>query len=243
MKKSQVPLDSDDGEEGGDEWLLTYGDLMTQLVCFFVLLMSFSIISSMKFRDVVVSLQDSLNGNGVLSSWMSVADDLPRSFSRNNGSLMELKAELDEKIKVNNMSDSVETEVREEGLVITLTQGRGSVFFNTGDAVIKEEAYPILNQLGRILKSLPNKLRIEGHTDIRPIHTAKFPSNWELSAARATNVLRYLSNVVGIAPERLSAVGYGPYKPIASNDTEAGMAKNRRVEIVVLCPATVADDG
>ena len=93
MKKSQVPLDSDDGEEGGDEWLLTYGDLMTQLVCFFVLLMSFSIISSMKFRDVVVSLQDSLNGNGVLSSWMSVADDLPRSFSRNNGNLMELKAE------------------------------------------------------------------------------------------------------------------------------------------------------
>ena len=241
-KRRQARLSSDDADEGADDWLLTYGDLMTQLVCFFVLLMSFSIVSSMKFREVVVSLHDALDGNGVLSAWMSTVDDLPRNIDVENEALMELKAEIEGSIAENGMSEYVETEIRKDGLFITLIQKDPAVFFDTGDAKIKEEAYSILNEIGRIIKELPNDIRIEGHTDNRPINTSQFPSNWELSTVRATNVLRYLNKIVGIAPDRLSAAGYGFYRPIASNDTYVGMSKNRRVEIVILHKQIIEDD-
>jgi len=226
----------DDGDEGGDDWLLTYADLMTQLVCFFVLLMSFSIISSIKFREVVVSLQDALKGTGALTAWRSPIDELPRSVRNRaeDDKLRELKASVDEYIEENEMTDSLETEIREAGLVITLKQMESPVFFDTADARIKEESHPILDMIGKLVKGLPNDIRVEGHTDSRPINTAQFPSNWELSIMRATNVLRYMQTTTKIAPKRLSAVGYGPYRPIVSNDTVSGMSRNRRVEIIII---------
>lgn len=226
----------DDGEERTDEWLLTYGDLMTQLVCFFVMLMSFSIISSIKFREVVVSLQEAMKGTGVLTAWRSPIDELPRSVrdGAEDERLRELKATIDEYIEENEMTDSLETEIREAGLVITLKQMESPVFFDTADARIKEEAYPILSMIGEFIKGLSNDIRVEGHTDSRPINTPQFPSNWELSITRATNVLRYMQTTIKVAPKRLSAVGYGPYHPIVSNDTVSGMSRNRRVEIIII---------
>jgi len=226
----------DDGGEGGDDWLLTYGDLMTQLVCFFVLLMSFATMSSIKFREVVVSLQQALKGTGVLSAWRSTVNELPKSmkYRLEDEKLLDLKKIVDEFIEENEMTDSVETEIRESGLVITLKDMESPVFFDTANARIKEESHPILNKIGELIKDLPNDVRVEGHTDSRPINTPQFPSNWELSITRATNVLRYLQAKVKIPPARLSAVGYGPYRPIASNDTVDGMSKNRRVEIVII---------
>jgi len=234
-KRRILPKDDDD-ERGGDDWMMTYGDLMTQLVCFFVLLMSFSVMSSVKYREAVVSLNEALSGTGVLPAWRDVVGDLPRSMisSSPDDPLSQLKAAIDQSVAESNMSSNVDTEMRKEGLVITLREKEPSVFFDSADARVKEEAQPILDQIGRILKDLPNDIRVEGHTDSRPIHTLRFPSNWELSTMRATNVLRHLRQRSGILPERLSAAGYGPYRPIASNDTEAGMSKNRRVEIVVL---------
>ena len=132
------------------------------------------------------------------------------------------------------MSAYVETEIREEGLVIILMQKNPPVFFDTGDAKVKPEGYPILDEIGRVIKDLPNDIRVEGHTDSRPIRTLQFPSNWELSTNRATNVLRHLLERAGVPGSRLSAAGYAYHKPIASNDTELGMSKNRRVEIVIL---------
>jgi len=226
----------DDGGEGGDDWLLTYGDLMTQLVCFFVLLMSFATMSSMKFREVVVSLQHALTGTGVLSAWRSAVDEVPRSMKHRleDEKLLDLKTTVDEFLEENEMLGSVETEIRESGLVITLKDMGSPVFFGSADARIKEESYPILNKIGELIKGLPNDVRVEGHTDSRPINTPQFPSNWELSITRATNVLRYLQAKVKIPPVRLSAVGYGPYRPIAPNNTVEGMSKNRRVEIVII---------
>lgn len=233
----------DDGDEGGDDWLLTYGDLMTQLVCFFVMLMSFSIISSIKFREVVVSLQDALKGTGALSAWRSPMDELPRiARARIDAErLEELKAAVDEYIEENEMTDSLETEIREAGLVITLKQMESPVFFDTADARIKEESHPILNMIGKLIKGLPNDIRVEGHTDSRPINTPQFPSNWELSITRATNVLRYMQTTIEIAPKRLSAAGYGPYHPIVSNDTMSGMSRNRRVEIIIIREREIPD--
>ncbi len=238
MKKQRAQLNQeDDGEEGGDDWLLTYGDLMTQLVCFFVLLMSFSVINAMKFREVIVSLHDALSGQGVLSSHDSVIGDIPRSVVNRkvqDDRLMELEEEIEETLEEMGMSAHVDVEMRGKGLVIILKQQNPPVFFDTADARVKEQAYPILDQIGKLVAALPNNISVEGHTDIRPISTPQFPSNWELSTMRATNVLRYLQKTAEIPPGRFSAAGYGPYRPIAPNDTEVGMSKNRRVEIVIL---------
>ncbi|HGE73096.1 TPA: flagellar motor protein MotB [Candidatus Poribacteria bacterium] len=237
MKKRK--FDEDDEEGGGDEWLLTYGDLMTQLVCFFVLIVAFSSLNVQKFQEVLASIQIALGGgaaSGVLTELPS-AVDIPLHSSElkiEEGKLMELKGKVDEYIEKQKLSEYLETRITHEGLQITLKQQEPSVFFDTAEARIKDEAFPILNQIGKFLKDITNEVRIEGHTDIRPIHTAQFPSNWELSVTRATNVLKYLSENCGISANRLSAAGYGPYKPIAPNDTEVGMSKNRRVEIIIL---------
>jgi chemotaxis protein MotB len=232
-----------DDDEDTDAWMMTYGDLVTQLLCFFILLMSVSVVSSMKFRKVVVSLQEALSGTGVLPAWQTDVDDmqiphpgdLPRRLEEEPDyeRMLDLKAQFDKQIKKHGMSEYVETEIRTEGLILILKQKEPPVFFDTGDALIKTEAYPILDQIGNLIKDLPNDIRIEGHTDIRPISTPQFPSNWELSITRSINVLRHLHNM-GIPPDRLSAAGYGSYKPIASNKTELGMSKNRRVEIAIL---------
>ena len=146
---------------------------------------------------------------------------------------MELQEEIEETLEELDMSAHVEIEMRDEGLVIILKQRNPPVFFDTADARVKEQAYPILDQIGMLIAALPNNISVEGHTDIRPINTPQFPSNWELSTMRATNVLRYLQAASGISPGRFSIAGYGPYRPIAPNDSELGMSKNRRVEIVI----------
>ncbi len=240
MPKSK--LNDEEESSGGDDWILTYGDLMTQLVCFFVLLISFSSINAAKLQQAIISIQEALGGSGagVLSALPSAVEDLPKSsqYDINDQKLVELESKISDYIERQKLSDHVETKMTKEGLVITLKQKEDSVFFDSADARIKESAYPILNEIGKLISNLPNDIRIEGHTDIRPINTPQFPSNWELSTMRATNVLKYLSYRLNIAPQRFSAVGYGPYRPIAGNDTEAGMAKNRRVEIIILKPTS-----
>jgi chemotaxis protein MotB len=252
MRRYQARSKINDDDENADAWMMTYGDLVTQLLCFFILLMSVSVVSSMKFRKVVVSLQEALSGTGVLPAWQTDVDDIqipnpgdiPRSLEEEPDyeRMLDLKSQFDKQIKKQGMSEYVETEIRTEGLVLILRQKEPPVFFDTADARVKEEAYPILDQIGHLIVNLPNDIRIEGHTDIRPISTPQFPSNWELSITRAINVLRHLHNM-GIPPDRLSAAGYGSYKPIASNETELGMSKNRRVEIAILHEVKSIDEG
>ncbi|MFS8572384.1 MAG: OmpA family protein [Clostridia bacterium] len=127
--------------------------------------------------------------------------------------------------------DVVAIESTERGIVIHFTD---RVLFDTGRAEIKPEAREVLQAVAVELAKLPHHIRVEGHTDNVPIHNERFPSNWELSTARAVTVLRFLIQVGGLDPGRLSAVGYGEYRPIASNDTPEGRARNRRVDIVLL---------
>lgn len=225
-------------ESGTDEWLLTYSDLMTQIVCFFVLLISFSTVNATKLQQALISIQNALGGSGagILTALPSAIEDLPKSseYSIDDKNLIEIRKKIEEYIKERNIEEHVETHMGKEGLVIILKQREPSVFFDSAEADIKPEAYPILNEIAKLLEKIPNDIRVEGHTDSRPINTKRFPSNWELSVMRATNVLRYISSKAKIEPSRLSAAGYGPYKPVASNDTEVGMSKNRRVEIIIL---------
>lgn len=109
---------------------------------------------------------------------------------------------------------------------------RDKMLFPSGSARLSRDAVSVLRDLSSVLASLPNQIQVEGNTDNRPIHTDEFPSNWELSAARAASVVHLITRM-GIAPDRLSAVGYGEHRPVASNNTEEGRQKNRRVTLIV----------
>ena len=119
----------------------------------------------------------------------------------------------------------------ERGLVVSFKE---KLFFDIGSAEIKPEARDLLRRVGEILRRGKNQIRVEGHTCDLPIRTDRFPSNWELSVSRATNVTRFLIEQAGVTPERLAATGYAEFRPIAPNDSEENRVKNRRVDIVLL---------
>ena len=139
---------------------------------------------------------------------------------------------LEKKLKSQIRDKSVSLKMDDQGLVIILSD---DILFDSGKADIKPEAYPVLNNVASVIKSkVPDKnIGVSGHTDNVPIKYSNWKSNWELSTARATNVLHYLEEK-GVSPDRLSAIGYGQHRPVDSNKTAEGRAKNRRVEIVIL---------
>lgn len=155
----------------------------------------------------------------------------------------ELSAQLDELLRSKSMLEQklgqeindkqIKLQMMEKGLVITVV---GDLLFDSGKSKIRPEAYPLLDKVSAILKDNMAQFNvgIEGHTDNVPIKLSGWKSNWELSTARALSVLHYLVKDQGIAPERLSAIGYGEYRPVDSNETADGRKQNRRVEIVIL---------
>lgn len=140
---------------------------------------------------------------------------------------------LEERLSQEIKDKQVRLAMMEKGLVVTFV---ADVLFDSGKARIRQEAYPILDKVATVLKENVPELSIgvEGHTDNVPIKHSGWKSNWELSTARALSVLHYLVEQKGISPERVSAIGYGEYRPVASNDSAAGRQMNRRVEVVIL---------
>ncbi|MEN3186371.1 MAG: flagellar motor protein MotB [Atribacterota bacterium] len=225
---------------GAPLWALSYGDFMSLLLCTFVLLFAFSTIDVARFKEVIFSLQGAL---GVLSGGPRVLMPselpVPRPPSQISPStvvpmkLAGLMKEIERKLVKEGRieKDKVSFKIDERGLVITFLD---NVFFDLGKADLRTEMFPVLGALAESLRAIDNHIRIEGHTCNLPINTPRFPSNWELSAARAIAVLRYFIEKEGISPQRLIAVGYGEYRPLVPNDNEENRRKNRRVEIVVL---------
>jgi len=127
----------------------------------------------------------------------------------------------------------VSMSMRPEGLVISLTE---MGFFDSGTATIRPDSLDAISRLAEVLKQRPESLRFEGHTDNIPIHNLRFASNWELSTSRATELIRLLITQYGLAASHLSAAGYGEFHPVATNNTSAGRAQNRRLDVVVLAP-------
>lgn len=226
--------------EAGPNWLITYSDTITLLLAFFVLLYAFSEVDLARFRAIVASLRASL---GLLPGGQTLSD-LP---GLNNAPILEddalasLKQEMMQiqqvyetvygRLAATGLADSVSLEVEERGLVVRFAD---RVLFDLGQARLKDEARAALDLVAGELARIPNPIRVEGHTDNLPIHNERYPSNWELSVARATRVVRYFIEEHGLPPQRLSAAGYGEYYPVAPNTTAAGRARNRRVDIVVL---------
>ncbi len=158
--------------------------------------------------------------------------DLEEERQKERKRFEEVQRMLQDKLRNQIVDDQVSLEMRDNGLVIILSD---DVLFDSGKAKIKEKAKPVLDKVAAIIKSkVPDKnIGVSGHTDNVPIKLSNWESNWELSASRATNVLHYLVNR-GVSPDKLSATGYGEHRPVASNSTAYGRAKNRRVEIVIL---------
>lgn len=232
---------------GAPEWMVTYGDLVTLLMCFFVLLFAFSEIDAQKFEAVMESFQGSagvLEGGKSLSEDALVFDASPETDTTPQTTeseeleiieeiLNQMAEKLEEELSGQDLSDVIEFEISENKLIIRLTD---NVLFDPARAEIKDDALGVLQILGETLQSdifsLGN-FRVEGHTDNVPINTIRFPSNWELSAARATSVLRYFRDEVGFAENRFAISGYADTQPVDTNDTPEGRARNRRVEIIV----------
>lgn len=220
-------------KENNERWLITYADLITLLLIFFIILYSMSQINAKKFDELSQSMAivfGQTGRSGVLDGGRSVIpSDIATYKQRQN--MTNTQEKIRRMIAQQGLEGKITIRKEQRGLVISV---KDTVFFRPGSADLGDRAREILTMVGSLLADLPNSIRIEGHTDNIPIHTLKFYSNWELSTTRATNVLHYIIQYAKIAPVRLSAAGYGEFKPIASNDSENGRASNRRVDIVVL---------
>ncbi len=147
------------------------------------------------------------------------------------GNLEELKSKLEVMFKNEDLTTDITTSIDKRGLIISLNN---AILFESGSAEIKPQNEFTLIKIAKIINTLDNYIRIEGHTDNLPIHSAVYPSNWELSTARAASVVRLFINECNVSPEKVVAVGYGEYKPITDNSTKEKRAKNRRIDIIVL---------
>lgn len=221
---------------GAPAWMTTYGDLITQILIFFVLLFSFSNVDRDKFTAAMLSLQGSL---GIIDGGMTLQEgDLMEQgeigeimISVQEQREFELLHERVEEIISEDDLNGIQVNLDERGLVIRFVEG---VLFDSGKADIKNEARAILDKIAPLLIDTHRHIRIEGHTDNLPINTREFPSNWELSTARAVNVVKYFIEKHNFSPYILSAAGYGEYRPIAPNDSDKNRALNRRVDIIIL---------
>lgn len=236
-------------KKGQPDWLVTYGDMVTLCLTFFVLLYSFSTLDATKWKTVVYSLQGALGpldgGDGILEGLPQSKDggesydneqinqDSLKEFLKYQEEMKEL-AQLQSVLMEYLYGEGLDTEIavimEQRGLVLRF---QDSVLFEKSKADLLPQAIEVMREIAKILKNTDNPIRVEGHTDDLPINTAKFPSNWELSTTRATNVLRFLINE-GLSGDRLSAVGYGEYHPIVTNDDEESRRKNRRVDILLI---------
>ncbi|GAB4264547.1 OmpA/MotB family protein [Thermincola ferriacetica] len=220
-----------------ERWLITYSDLITLLMIFFIIMYTISNVNAKKFAQLSSSLSSALVGQnsgyfiGEAPGPLVIPEQSAGAQKKEMEEMKKAKEQLDAYIKGQNLGGKVVVAYEERGLVISLKE---TMFFAIGSAAINPQAQETLIKIGQVLKNMPNNLRIEGHTCNLPIRTANFPSNWELSTARATNVVKFLIDRVGFDPKRLSATGYGEYRPLVPNTSEANRAMNRRVDIVVL---------
>lgn len=222
-----------DDNENLDRWLLTYADLITLLLAFFVILYSMSRVDAGKFNKISGAFSNVFKGDEELEGKFTeqLTSNLIVNKLLKRGHLNVLKDQVDKISQQFELDSFMETELQTRGLVIHLSE---SAFYNPGKADLKPDAKKILDLLSVQLLKIPNHIRVEGHTDNLPINTMQFPSNWELSTTRATNCLRYFLEKYSFPPERISALGYAEYRPITNNDTAEGRAKNRRVDIIIL---------
>ncbi|WP_391117325.1 flagellar motor protein MotB [Psychrobacillus sp. L3] len=230
-------------EEHIDEsWLIPYADILTLLLALFIVLFSMSTIDQKKLEqmsEVFNQIFDGANGLMDNSSPMEVPitstetsdNDQSSAYIEDQQALSAIKASVDEYIAVNALEKQFATKLTDEGLLVTI---RENILFDMGKAQVKSEYRQIAEDISDLLVfDPPRNVVITGHTDNIPISSSEFSSNWELSVMRSVNFLKILVGKGTIDPLYFSAKGYGEFKPVASNDTVEGRAKNRRVEVLI----------
>jgi chemotaxis protein MotB len=231
----------DEEHENHERWLLTYADLITLLLALFMMLYAMSVLDLRKYQAFQEAFTQGLGGHKTKANDIApetknpitIPSATPQPETKNEldqEDLKKLKKKLEKQLKDAGLQDEVQLELQSRGLVMNVVSG---VLFDTASADLTKNGKALLKSLDVVFASFDNKLVVEGHTDPRPISSSVYPSNWELSTARATAVLRDLIGE-GIRDTRLSAAGYADTRPRASNATEEGMSRNRRVDIVVL---------
>ncbi|MFY9660922.1 MAG: OmpA family protein [Terriglobales bacterium] len=245
-----------------ERWLVSYADFITLLFAFFVVLYASSQVDKRRVGRLALAIQVAFQEMGVFEASttqvpLDVTDPMPFSTAQaientertaslgrivshpngplgsrvENGDLSKLQTELASALGEEIQRGEIAMHREPDGLIISL---REVGFFESGSAQMKAEAQAAFDRIAAMLRKGDYRLRIEGHTDNAPIHTAQFPSNWELSTSRATEIVRLLIVRDGFAPDRLSASGYAEYHPVVSNRTAEGRGMNRRVDIVIL---------
>jgi chemotaxis protein MotB len=238
------------GHANHERWLVSYADFITLLFAFFVVMFASSQTNTSKAQQVSDSVKEALKDGGAAAAVHELlggtVDDKGKGNAQMKGpggsqakstpnptlaellpSMTFLTKSLESEIK----AGKIEVHLEPRGLVVSLPQ---AAFFPSGDDGVDPSTYEALDKVGKTIHDLSNPVRLEGHTDSIPIHTARFHSNWELSAARSIVMLDLLADRSGVSRERMAIAGYADTVPIASNDTPEGRAKNRRVDIVIL---------
>jgi len=244
-----------EGHVNHERWLVSYADFITLLFAFFVVMFASSQTDKAKARAISESVSQALDRGGVQAVVHEVLGGTVDEKGSGNAQLKgpggsepknvpnlppppPVAAELLPKLQY--LTEALKSEIKagkleikqeERGLVISMAQ---AAFFPSGDDTIDPKTFDAIDKIATLFRNSPNPIRLEGHTDSRPIHTDRFHNNWELSAARGIAMLDLLSTRFGVPHERLAVVGYADTVPKASNDTEEGRARNRRVDIVIL---------
>lgn len=232
-----------------NRWVISYADFVTMLLALFMVMFATSHMGATKVKDVNKSIQKVFTNQTVIQETknlqneenvknvetqtkeQNILEESGKTILDGKDGILD-SAQVMEQIKQDlDVNTSIKVLKSDRGVVIRLND---TMLFDPGSAIIKSEAMNTLQKIASTLEKFQNPIVIEGHTDSMPIRNERYPSNWELSTARATNIIKYMTDKYKFPPSRLSAVGYGEYMPLENNDTPIGRAKNRRVDIIVL---------
>lgn len=229
---------------GGDErWLVSYADFITLLMVFFVIMYSIAQVDMKKYRVVAESLRRSFGGEpaavvspDINQSGVGASESAPspvsiESFPPRQPDTLDVATNIGAVLSSSGISGEVAVNNNAEGVLISISE---RLLFQAGSADIQPSAKAVLDQLAGMLKTIPNDVRIVAHTDPTPPVNPRYPTNWDLSTARAVNIVRYFVEYGGIEPARLTAAGQAEYHPIHPNDTPEHMAFNRRADIIIV---------
>ena len=257
MSKRDRRRSFDDEPEETGSWLTTYSDLVTLLLTFFVLLFSMAAVDSQKFKEVAYSLRSAFmnissgdifyqnnSGEDIVSIFNydmpedkveenTIDNDKGRlgdSGEMKKDAVSEFREQVEQLITEMELDEYVQIIDEKTSLTLRIDS---VILFDLGKADIKESGKETIRKVAKLMKEINTEITVQGHTDNLPIHTSLFPTNWELSTKRATNVVLFLVNECSLDPRKLTATGNGEFRPIAPNDTEENRQKNRRIDIVI----------
>ncbi len=252
----------EEDQDNHDRWLVSYADFITLLFAFFVVMYSISSVEIGKYKQLTNSIGTAFSGNGssgvnqtstekglgargvTETKTSSIIKPLPLShlytekMRRERDSMAKTGAEVSNKLAPMIAEGKIQVIQTSRGIRIDI---QDNLLFSAGSADLSTAANAIISEIVPLIKDNQRKIQVEGHTDNTPIHNTTFFSNWELSAVRASSVVRLL-NALGISEQRLSATGLGASQPISENETESGRAKNRRVSIIITYEVPTQED-